>query len=243
MDELKPCPFCGSPAEMENGRNDRPWVVECPNRDCHAQPFMDHADSRFEAIAAWNTRTPSEPAATDERVDGTNAHCAPLECFGAATFRALIESFSEGCLQIEINDLLEDAARAGLLAKTAFDPVKHTYHPDCCEPGDDYWIPTEAGQAAFLPAPTKAVEPSLPDDDAGLVERLRTQADGMFFPDCLEAETMREAANALVEAREALEKIERAPAWGAPDRWETTPAEVRQLARDALRHLSGEGCK
>ena len=35
--------------------------------------------------------------------------------------------------------------------------------------------------------------------------------------------------------REALEKIEKAPAWGAPDRWETTPAEVRQIARAALK--------
>jgi hypothetical protein len=38
----------------------------------------------------------------------------------------------------------------------------------------------------------------------------------------------------LAKAREALERIAKAPAWGAPDRWETTPAEVRQLARAAL---------
>ena len=38
----------------------------------------------------------------------------------------------------------------------------------------------------------------------------------------------------LKEAGEALGKIERTPAWGYPDKWETTPAEVRQLARDAL---------
>lgn len=33
---------------------------------------------------------------------------------------------------------------------------------------------------------------------------------------------------------EALKRIEAAPAWGAPDRWETTPAEVRELAREAI---------
>jgi hypothetical protein len=33
---------------------------------------------------------------------------------------------------------------------------------------------------------------------------------------------------------DALRKIEAAPAWGAPERWETTPAEVRHLAREAL---------
>ncbi len=37
------------------------------------------------------------------------------------------------------------------------------------------------------------------------------------------------------ELRKALEKIAAAPAWGAPERWETTPAEVRQLARTALK--------
>lgn len=45
--------------------------------------------------------------------------------------------------------------------------------------------------------------------------------------EALEAENQR--------LREALHKIEAAPAWGYPDRWETTPTEVRQLARAALR--------
>jgi DNA repair exonuclease SbcCD ATPase subunit len=46
----------------------------------------------------------------------------------------------------------------------------------------------------------------------------------------------REAAEAREKVlREALEKIANAPAWGAPDRWETTPSEVRQLARAALK--------
>lgn len=40
--------------------------------------------------------------------------------------------------------------------------------------------------------------------------------------------------------REALEQIERTPAWGYPERWETTPAEVRQLARAALKEPSHE---
>lgn len=40
--------------------------------------------------------------------------------------------------------------------------------------------------------------------------------------------------------RAALEKIASAPAWGAPESWETTPAEVRQLARDALSQKMGE---
>lgn len=34
--------------------------------------------------------------------------------------------------------------------------------------------------------------------------------------------------------KKALEKIASTPAWGCPERWETTPAEVRQLARSVL---------
>lgn len=39
---------------------------------------------------------------------------------------------------------------------------------------------------------------------------------------------------------EALQRIADAPAWGAPDRWETTPDEVRQLARKAISLATGE---
>lgn len=42
----------------------------------------------------------------------------------------------------------------------------------------------------------------------------------------------------LEEAREALDKIAKAPAWGAPERWETTPAEVRQLARSVVEKIA-----
>lgn len=34
--------------------------------------------------------------------------------------------------------------------------------------------------------------------------------------------------------RRSLAMIANTPAWGAPDKWETTPAEVRQLARNAI---------
>jgi hypothetical protein len=53
---------------------------------------------------------------------------------------------------------------------------------------------------------------------------------GDYYRDKAEAAEAREKA-----LREALEKIANAPAWGAPDRWETTPSDVRQLARAALK--------
>lgn len=39
----------------------------------------------------------------------------------------------------------------------------------------------------------------------------------------------------IAELEAALQRIADAPAWGAPDRWETTPAEIRQFARAALK--------
>lgn len=53
-----PCPFCGSNPSIENGRNDRPWIIECINDDCPAQPVIDDGDTRFGVIAKWNTRNP-----------------------------------------------------------------------------------------------------------------------------------------------------------------------------------------
>ena len=38
----------------------------------------------------------------------------------------------------------------------------------------------------------------------------------------------------IAELEAGLRKIADAPAWGAPDRWESTPFEVRQLARVLL---------
>lgn len=53
------------------------------------------------------------------------------------------------------------------------------------------------------------------------------------------------AANARLIAAapdmlEALQRIANAPAWGAPDRWEATPSEVRQLARAAAAKATGQ---
>lgn len=76
-----------------------------------------------------------------------------------------------------------------------------------------------------------------------LSQRLLERADASD-EDCRtdDGDIMREADDALkakdseiAKLREALEKIEKAPAWGAPDKWEPTPAEVRQLAREALK--------
>lgn len=57
--------------------------------------------------------------------------------------------------------------------------------------------------------------------------------------DCGKPITRADPALAAAQAevaryREVLQRIADAPAWGAPERWEVTPAEVRLLARAAL---------
>jgi hypothetical protein len=57
-----------------------------------------------------------------------------------------------------------------------------------------------------------------------------------------EEERARKAEADLAEAVKVMEQIANAPAWGVPDRWETTPAEVRQLARSVLNQIAkGDG--
>ncbi len=50
---------------------------------------------------------------------------------------------------------------------------------------------------------------------------------------CNASERLALALRVNQRMHDALDKIERTPAWGYPDKWETTPAEVRQLARSA----------
>jgi hypothetical protein len=50
MDELRPCPFCGAPAQMRHVENT--WWVECSDDNCPA--FC--SNTKGEAIAAWNRR-------------------------------------------------------------------------------------------------------------------------------------------------------------------------------------------
>lgn len=59
--------------------------------------------------------------------------------------------------------------------------------------------------------------------------------DGTVYEDELSKEKAR-----VKVLEEALQKIERVPAWGFPGRWDVTPAEVRTLARAALFHARDE---
>jgi hypothetical protein len=97
----------------------------------------------------------------------------------------------------------------------------------------DNWSPPHPSE----PAPVDEREPVEPvDEDADAI------IPGSLFRDmhaayqAAPALLAREkaAGEEIARLRMALELIASAPAWGAPERWETTPAEVRQLARAAL---------
>ena len=81
--ELLPCPFCGlsdfitihSVGSLVSSMPDRPYQVRCRNMDCEdaAGPV---AYGKYNAIAAWNRRTPSPEVAAliaETRREGWNA--------------------------------------------------------------------------------------------------------------------------------------------------------------------------
>ena len=61
---LKPCPFCGSPAQIVQASNDpRWWIIRCTDQAddaaqaCRARPEIQE-DNRELAIVHWNHREP-----------------------------------------------------------------------------------------------------------------------------------------------------------------------------------------
>ena len=60
-DELLPCPFCGEAGELVERSNPMSkWrhSVDCAGTTCGASGPVEA--TKTDAIAAWNTRTPSE---------------------------------------------------------------------------------------------------------------------------------------------------------------------------------------
>jgi len=54
--ELKPCPFCGSPAKMESDEEEWGFAVSCSNTDCPVDATTYARSTAEEATEAWNTR-------------------------------------------------------------------------------------------------------------------------------------------------------------------------------------------
>ena len=54
MTELKPCPFCGGEATVQEWEGG--YYIECLNPDCDVSPATADFDAEKEAIVAWNRR-------------------------------------------------------------------------------------------------------------------------------------------------------------------------------------------
>lgn len=64
MDELKPCPFCGAPAELRRHK------VVCTSNRCGVEAWMLNA---ADSIRVWNTRPREDAGVVDE--------WRPIECY------------------------------------------------------------------------------------------------------------------------------------------------------------------
>ena len=93
MSELKPCPFCGSKAELITQHRLLAYFVECANEQCSGSVQGDTED---EVVSAWNAR-PIE--------DALNARIAELE---AESVR-----FTVRMTQDELKILTKQAKAAG----------------------------------------------------------------------------------------------------------------------------------
>ena len=73
---LKPCPFCGGSASTENHFGVR-WWIQCDNLECGRTDGCEYP-SPSEAIAAWNTRAPTQDS--QPRACGEIGGCCNKEC-------------------------------------------------------------------------------------------------------------------------------------------------------------------
>ncbi len=73
MSELKPCPFCGTPAIIEKFPSmvEQKWQADCPNEFCKCSPSSNAHRTEEEARIAWNTRALSPQPENSSR--GLNA--------------------------------------------------------------------------------------------------------------------------------------------------------------------------
>jgi hypothetical protein len=57
VDELRPCPFCGSAARWAMTTEDDDWEIQCSNEGCLLVLYGQDKTAR-DTAAAWNTRAP-----------------------------------------------------------------------------------------------------------------------------------------------------------------------------------------
>ena len=91
---LKPCPFCGGEAEINDWGTDA-RMISCSDTDCDAYPQVIGKTAK-KAKVKWNTR--HTPAITDEDVErAVSGWVSALSANdGYVQMRAALEAFMEG---------------------------------------------------------------------------------------------------------------------------------------------------
>lgn len=106
--ELKPCPFCGGEAIIEESKNGKLFAVYCNNDDeCNVHAFTKYFDTKEEVAKIWNTR-----ADRTTKVDD-NGHC---EC-------GTLVRWIDNCEPYETSD--------GLIAYKSIHPPVTRYYDYC----------------------------------------------------------------------------------------------------------------
>lgn len=209
--ELKPCPFCGGKAHYtkEIASAGLAAVVTCSDNDC----CTNHAETLQKAIDLWNTR----PA-------------APVE--GLETKGWEVKRYNNGGRWL---------GTALYIVKPSISSAAPTYVEELVARSQaEAIIAAERERANNFQAELWGCEIDLnaaKADNAALTVRVKElEADVSAYILSAEDQDKRRKAleTQLAAARKALKSIADAPAWGFPEKWETTPAEVRQLARAAL---------
>jgi len=81
----KPCPFCGSPAELveESDHHGGYFKLGCPQQECpgHWAFYTEPIEDLAAALSKWNTRAGESPGATVTEAkgwpDGIPPDCGP----------------------------------------------------------------------------------------------------------------------------------------------------------------------
>ena len=232
--ELKPCPFCGSkarmwPSQTKSDSEGSYEIIGCSNIDCLIEPTTDEYLPYAEAVIRWNTR-PAAPVEGLETVkwqvkdfadswftvDNELGAQAAAEHYGSLVRELVTRSQAEAIIAAK-----EEAVKSRINYWSEHYAQQH----DRAEKAED--------ENAALTARVKELDGECND----LVKRNNDAVatiDNWINSCAASDEKVQALETQLAAARKALTVIAEAPAWGFPEKWETTPAEVRQLARAAL---------
>lgn len=82
-EELLPCPFCGSPGDIEKSA-DNYYSAGCSDMDCDAFQMCEGYANECDAIAAWNARASLPRVSVEEVAKIALNACVDEHAFGSS---------------------------------------------------------------------------------------------------------------------------------------------------------------